>query len=722
MAGIKISALPAVSAAILTDTFPVVQAGVTDKETLQQVLTLFQANIVTTANGGIVYTDATKVQLLAPTATAGKFLASGSNAAPSWSAATFPITVGAAGTIIRSNGTNNVYSTATFADTYAASTLLYSNGANTVTGLATANNGLLVTSSAGVPSILAGPGTSGNVLQSNAAASPSFSTPTYPSASGTAGKLIRSDGTNNVYSTATFSDTYTASNLLYSNGSNTVTGLPTANNGVLITSAGGVPSISSTLPNAVQANITTVGTIGTGVWNGTPIALAFGGTNANLTASNGGIFYSTATAAAILAGIATAGKVLQSGATAAPTWSTPTYPSASGSAGTILRSDGTNNIYTTSTFADTYAVSTLLYASSANVVSGLATANSSVLITNVSGVPSWGTLTSTLVTSITGTANQVIASSSTGAVTLSLPQSIGTSSVVQFGGLSLGTATVPPTSGALITGNVFIGSSGTAGINLHVKPSSGNATCRLETSTAATTNLSYDLVDSGGTGWTIFQDSASDSDKLKFAKLLGGVFSATYLTLDLNGKLGINTTTPQNKLDINGGVAIGSYGGVNAAPTNGLIVSGQTLIGESSAFVGATFEVGGSDRISFGIGGTKTSTDGASQAGMYFGPTYAPTSNTTSVTSFLSYPQFNPPTGVTITNAYNFFLQTGGQAGLGSVTNGYNLYVDACGFGTNRICAFFNGTVVATSITLSTGAGAGKVWTCIDGTGAGHWV
>jgi hypothetical protein len=54
---------------------------------------------------------------------------------------------------LRSNGTNNVYTTSTFADTYAASGLLFANGANTVQGLATANNGILVTSATGVPSI-----------------------------------------------------------------------------------------------------------------------------------------------------------------------------------------------------------------------------------------------------------------------------------------------------------------------------------------------------------------------------------------------------------------------------------------------------------------------------------------------------------------------------------------------------------------------------------------
>ncbi len=66
--------------------------------------------------------------------------------------------------------------------------------------------------------------------------------------------------------------------------------------------------------------ITAVGTIATGTWQGTNVDLAHGGTNASLTASNGGIFYSTGSAAAILAGTVTAGQCLLSGSNAAPTW------------------------------------------------------------------------------------------------------------------------------------------------------------------------------------------------------------------------------------------------------------------------------------------------------------------------------------------------------------------------------------------------------------------
>lgn len=72
------------------------------------------------------------------------------------------------------------------------------------------------------------------------------------------------------------------------------------------------------------------------------VPLSLGGTNANLTASNGGIFYSTASAGAILSGTATAGQILQSGASSAPSWSTATYPATAGTSGNVLTSNGTN--------------------------------------------------------------------------------------------------------------------------------------------------------------------------------------------------------------------------------------------------------------------------------------------------------------------------------------------------------------------------------------------
>jgi len=57
----------------------------------------------------------------------------------------------------------------------------------------------------------------------------------------------------------------TINQLLYSSAANTIAGLATANNGVLVTSAGGVPSISSTLPSGMAATnmVLTTPNIGT---------------------------------------------------------------------------------------------------------------------------------------------------------------------------------------------------------------------------------------------------------------------------------------------------------------------------------------------------------------------------------------------------------------------------------------------------------------------------
>lgn len=95
-------------------------------------------------------------------------------------------------------------------------------------------------------------------------------------------------------------------------------------------------------------------------------SLAQGGTNNSLTPSNGGLVYSDASKLDILAGTATAGQIPRSGASAAPSWSTFTIPA-------------------------TFAADALVYASGANVLAGLSTANSSVLVTNGSGVPSFAT-------------------------------------------------------------------------------------------------------------------------------------------------------------------------------------------------------------------------------------------------------------------------------------------------------------------------------------------
>jgi hypothetical protein len=68
-----------------------------------------------------------------------------------------------------------------------------------------------------------------------------------------------------------------------------------------------------------SAAATTVGTITSGTWAATDVGLAHGGTNASLTASNGAVVYSTASALA-LTSVGNAGEVLTSNGSGAPTW------------------------------------------------------------------------------------------------------------------------------------------------------------------------------------------------------------------------------------------------------------------------------------------------------------------------------------------------------------------------------------------------------------------
>lgn len=80
------------------------------------------------------------------------------------------------------------------------------------------------------------------------------------STAGTNGTILRSNGTNIVNTTATYPTTTTANQLLYSSTTNTIGGLTSANNSVLVTNGSGVPSLDTTLPTGLTiptASLTT---------------------------------------------------------------------------------------------------------------------------------------------------------------------------------------------------------------------------------------------------------------------------------------------------------------------------------------------------------------------------------------------------------------------------------------------------------------------------------
>ena len=153
-------------------------------------------------------------------------------------------------------------------------------------------------------------------------------------------------------------------------GSGTITSVSGTLNRI-DSSGGATPVIDISATYVGQTSITTLGTISAGVWNGTTIAIANGGTGqtTNTLAFNA------------LSPVTTRGDIITRGAT-------NNQRLALGTVGQILRSDGTDLVYTTATYPTTTAVSTLLYSSAANVISALATANSGILVTSATGVPS----------------------------------------------------------------------------------------------------------------------------------------------------------------------------------------------------------------------------------------------------------------------------------------------------------------------------------------------
>jgi len=220
--------------------------------------------------------------------------------------------------------------------------------------------------------------TSTGQLGSQAASSGTVTSVSVTSANGFAGTVATATTTPAI----TISTTITG--VLSGNGT-AISGSAITQHDVLV--GGASNAITSVAPSATSG----VPLISQGASSdpafGTAV-VAGGGTGAT-TLTNHGVLIGQGTSAIVATATGSAGQVLQSGgASANPSYSTATYPSTATGTGTLLRADGTNWVATTSTYPNTNAVSTLLYASSANVMAALATANGGVLTTSSSGVPS----------------------------------------------------------------------------------------------------------------------------------------------------------------------------------------------------------------------------------------------------------------------------------------------------------------------------------------------
>jgi subtilisin-like proprotein convertase family protein len=167
------------------------------------------------------------------------------------------------------------------------------------------------------------------------------------------------------------------------------------------------------------------------------------------------------------------------------------------------------------------------------------------------------------------------------------------------GGIAVGSSysgtSAAPANGAIIQGNVGIGTI-TPEAKLHIEDAAPGLML-MDSDNLSTAVGSSGIINAygsdgvGGTStgrlWYLGSNSFSTSDAIfgnqtPAGKLLFATNGAARMTIDSAGKVGIGTTIPANRLDVEGGIAIGSsYSGTSPAPLNGAIIQGSVGIGTS---------------------------------------------------------------------------------------------------------------------------------------------
>lgn len=431
------------------------------------------------------------------------------------------ITAGWTGTLAVTRGGTGLSSTT-------INRILYSSAANTISEIIAANDSVLVSTSAGVPffstSLPAGltipgyqptitPAALTKVDDTNITLTlgGAPSTALLQAASITAGWTGVLSGTrggtgvNNGASTITLGGSLTTSGAFPATftftGSTSVT-FPTS--GTLATTAGSVSSVSGTLNRITstggttpvidisasyvgQNSITTLGTIGTGTWQGTVVAPIYGGTGVNngsrtLTLGGNlalsGAFASTFTITGVTA------VTFPTSGTLATTTQLPTpaaltkvddtnvtltlggTPATALLQATSITAGWTGQLAVTrgGTGLSSTTANQILYSSAANTIAGLATANNSVLVTSAGGVPS---ISSTLPSGLTIPLPRMsIIDGLNGNDVLSLNDNIGAVNFISISNAVAASDLVISASGADANIAIQLNSKGTSGIEI----------------------------------------------------------------------------------------------------------------------------------------------------------------------------------------------------------------------------------------------------------------
>ncbi len=523
------------------------------------------------------------------------------------------------------------------------------------TGTATTNYGGYFTASGGTANYgVVVPSTGGN-------SGFGTTTPAQEIEVGPTTKTIRIDGLQSG-GTYNSSSTVATSAILYANNLGDIYSLPTANSSVLITSATGVPSWSSATTNGLFWSL--IGN--TGITQ--PAAPATYGTSTFAAGEN---WIGTTDVKDVTIGSSNKERmrILSTGnigiGTAAPAQSLEV-----GYTTGTVRVDGlkSGNSYNSSSTA---ASSTIVYSNNTTGdLYALPTANSSVLITNSTGVPSWNTaITNGLFWSLTGNSGitQPAAPATYGTSTFAAGENwIGTTDVkdvtigssnkermriLSTGNIGIGTAAPAATLDIngynVTTGNVVNvnGNTVTSGNGLNLTANAltqGYGLNVSSISTAGTANGSTALINisrsgananAGHTAYGIYSNITNTN--AGSGTNIGGYFSASGATTNNYGVNGVSSSAA-------------GYGvvGTNTAASG---------TGAGTGVYGSTSQASG-----YGVYGTNTSTSVGSSIGVYGVKSGATGTGT-------GYGIYGSATGTATTNYGGYFTASGGTANYGVV-------------------------------------------------------
>ncbi len=608
-----------------------------------------------------------------------------------------------------------------------------------------ASNGGIFYSTASTGAILAGTATADQILLSGSSTAPIWSTATYPA-------------------------TTTTNQILYSSSANVIGGLTTANNGILITSSGGVPSISSTLPSTVQGNITSLGTIISGTWNATPVTVSFGGTG-NTTFTAYSVICAGITATGTfqnVSGLGTSGQVLTSnGASSLPTWQTVsgtgTVTSVTGTSGQIDVATGTTtpvisidvgyvgqtSITTLGTIVTgtwsgttitvshggtgntTFTAYSLICAGTTATgtfqnVSGVGTSGQVLTSNGASNLPTWQALpTAGTVTSVSGTSGQIDVVNGTTTPVISIDAGyVGQTSIT-----TLGTITTGTWNGTAVT----VSHGGTGNNNF----TAYSVVCAGTTTTGAFQNV----VGTGTSGQVLTSTGTSSLPVWQTVSGTGTVTSVTGTTGQIDVATG--TTTPVISIDAGyvGQTSITTLGTITTGTWNGTPVTvpyggtGNNTFTAYSLICAGTTATGTFQNVSgIGTSGQVLTSNGASSL-----PTWQSLPATGTVTSVSGTAgQIDVASGTTtpVISIDSGYVGQTSITTLGTITtgtwNGTTVTVSHGGTGNNTftaysvLCAgttstgiFQNvvGTGTSGQVLTSTGASSLPTWQTVTGTG-----